>query len=201
VWVVDDAEAVRLIVASVLKDIYTVRCFSGIRDVEEAMKTDLPAAIVCDHRMRGEDGLDFLTRLQRSHPGIQRILMTGYGDVPLLTRAINEGALQHFLAKPFDQESLREKVGIAVANHNRWLKKSARQEKLEDLFHREESVGRRYAQRFGRLWRLTHAALIAVLVVAGVALGLGILVLLLLYVLKSFFGIDLFQNMHLKDLF
>jgi UPF0716 family protein affecting phage T7 exclusion len=34
-----------------------------------------------------------------------------------------------------------------------------------------------------------------------VALALGILVLLLLYVLKSFFGIDLFQNMHLKDLF
>lgn len=200
-WVIDDEVTMQFIVAAALKGIHAVRCFGSIPEVENALKTDMPATVVCDHYLPGENGLDFLTRLHKTHPGIQRILMTGHGDVPLLSRAINEGALMHYMAKPLKLEELREKVGTAVADHKRWAEENARQEKLEDLLHREESLGRRYALRFGRLWRLTQATLIAVLGVTGVALALGIFVLLLLYVMKSFFGIDMFQNMHLKDLF
>lgn len=201
VWVIDDEESLRLCVLSALKATYVVRTFSSIEEAEAALPTGQPAVILSDHYLPGENGLEFLTRLPAKRPLIQRILMTGQPDVTLLERAMNEGAVAHFLAKPFKLDELRRMADVAVKEHRAAVAKKAKDVHLDELEKEEQSMLQRWRKRWQRLWGWLFVGASGSLGVAGFALALGLVVLLVLYALKSLFGFDLFENRHLKDFF
>lgn len=47
--------------------------------------------IISDHRMPTTTGLEFLIKVRKKYPDIIRILLTGYADMEVAVRAINEG--------------------------------------------------------------------------------------------------------------
>jgi CheY-like chemotaxis protein len=63
--------------------------------------------VVSDFKMPGMDGLAFLIEVRRRHPEIIRILMTAYADMQLVIRAMNEGEVHRFIAKPYKGSELR----------------------------------------------------------------------------------------------
>ncbi len=68
--------------------------------------------ILADHRLPGETGVDFLTQLHadEDHRAVRKVLLTGQADQQDTIRAINQGGLHHYIAKPWDPQTLAEVV-------------------------------------------------------------------------------------------
>lgn len=114
VWIVDDDQAIRWVLEKALEKagIETVS-FAGSHDVEEALDTESPAAIVSDIRMPGMNGLVLLKKIKARFPDLPVIIMTAHTDLQSTVSAFQDGAFD-FLAKPFD-------VNEAVSLVNRAL--------------------------------------------------------------------------------
>lgn len=70
--------------------------------------------IISDHLMPQMKGLDFLREAKSLRPRAVRILLTGHADLQLALRAINEGEVYRFFTKPWDDETLRLDVRLAL---------------------------------------------------------------------------------------
>ena len=74
--------------------------------------------VLCDQRMPGMSGSEFLGRVRQLYPDTVRLVLTGYTDIESVTEAINKGAVFKFLTKPWDDDELREQIRTAfrIAN-------------------------------------------------------------------------------------
>jgi len=66
--------------------------------------------ILCDHRLPGETGVEFLTRIhgQAEYRDTRKVLLTGQAGHQDTIKAVNEAGLNHYLAKPWDPDDLVE---------------------------------------------------------------------------------------------
>jgi two-component system chemotaxis response regulator CheY len=64
--------------------------------------------ILCDHRLPGETGVEFLTRIHQipEWQATRKILLTGQAEHQDTIRAINQGGLNRYLAKPWNPAEL-----------------------------------------------------------------------------------------------
>ncbi len=72
------------------------------------------SCVVLDVRLPGLGGLEVQSRMTDLGLTAPVIFITGHGDVPMAVEAMRGGAVD-FLQKPFDNQSLLERVGQAVA--------------------------------------------------------------------------------------
>jgi DNA-binding NtrC family response regulator len=70
--------------------------------------------VISDYEMPGMDGLDLLQRVRLHDPRVLRILLTGRADVQVAMRALNEGAVNRMLLKPWEQVDLLGTLRIAA---------------------------------------------------------------------------------------
>ena len=81
--------------------------------IAESERGGAPVALIlCDHLLPGMHGTDLLVHLE-GDPGtarIRKVLVTGQAGHEDTIRAINEGGLDHYVAKPWDPDGLREVV-------------------------------------------------------------------------------------------
>jgi len=82
--------------------------------------------VVSDMRMPEMDGLQLLTRIAAEYPAVRRILLTGYADLDTTISAINQGHIDYFLEKPWDDQQIRRLIeqelrSQQVARENRRL--------------------------------------------------------------------------------
>jgi len=75
---------------------------SGLRLVEELR----PQILITDIRMPGMDGLRVLETVKRSHPEIEVIVATAYGEMDVAIRALQLDA-SDFVVKPVGEDSLQ----------------------------------------------------------------------------------------------
>ncbi|KRB27770.1 two-component system response regulator [Acidovorax sp. Root70] len=85
----------------------------GIQALElmEGQEYDL---IISDARMPVMDGPTFLARVQERWPSCMRILLTGYADLTMTVKAINEGHIYRYISKPWNDDELRIMVRQAL---------------------------------------------------------------------------------------
>ncbi|MCD5983218.1 HD domain-containing phosphohydrolase [Pseudomonas sp. CDFA 610] len=62
--------------------------------------------IVSDARMPAMDGPTLLSEVHRRDPECMTILLTGYADMSMITKAINEGHIFRYISKPWNDEEL-----------------------------------------------------------------------------------------------
>jgi len=62
--------------------------------------------IISDMRMPGMDGAEFLRQAFAMQPKTYRILMTGYADIQSTVAAVNEGRINRYIAKPWNNQEL-----------------------------------------------------------------------------------------------
>ncbi len=117
ILVVDDEPVILSTVSEFFGDEYTI---FPAADAEEALRIlgrERIHVVVSDYKMPGMDGIALLIEVKRRYPGVVRVLMTGYADMQLVIRALNEGEIQRFLSKPYKsfefRRILEEAVGLS----------------------------------------------------------------------------------------
>ena len=73
------------------------------------------AVILCDERMPGVSGHEFLGRV-REVSRATRVMMSGYADINGLTEAVNSGQILAYVTKPWEPLQLKAKVGAAAVH-------------------------------------------------------------------------------------
>lgn len=66
--------------------------------------------LLSDERMPEGYGSDFLRRVKDLHPTVIRMMLSGYANVDSITRAINDGAVNKYILKPWDDNELRRTI-------------------------------------------------------------------------------------------
>ena len=65
------------------------------------------ALVLSDQRMPSMTGVEFLARVRDIDSKTVRVLVTAYGDVEILGRAINDGSIYRYVAKPWDPADMK----------------------------------------------------------------------------------------------
>lgn len=69
--------------------------------------SESPDIVICDIRMPGLDGLGLVAKTHASHPHIQFVLLSGFGEFEYANRAMQYG-VKHYLLKPTDETKIGE---------------------------------------------------------------------------------------------
>ncbi|MBV1790139.1 sigma-54 dependent transcriptional regulator [Marinobacterium sp. D7] len=63
-------------------------------------------AVLCDQRMPGETGVEFLIRVRERWPQTARLILSGYTDSEDIIRGLNEAGIFQYLTKPWHPDHL-----------------------------------------------------------------------------------------------
>jgi len=104
---IDDEEGIRKVTSITLEDRgYTVLTAAdgeaGLRLCREA----LPQIVLTDVRMPKMNGLEVLANLKKSHPEIEVIVITAFGDIDTAVKALRLDA-SDFITKPLNDDALQ----------------------------------------------------------------------------------------------
>lgn len=114
ILICDDDPDIRNAMRRTLRD-YDVTETSSPRDALAAMKSRAFAAVVSDFSLQAEtDGLDFLQHVRMMYPDTVRFLVTGNRDIEVAARAVNEGAVDRYFSKPWNDDKLRAALEIVL---------------------------------------------------------------------------------------
>ena len=80
---------------------------------------DRVALILADHRLPGRTGVDMLVEMSSDErtAGARKVLVTGQADQADTVRAVNNAGLDHYIAKPWQGENLREVVRTQLTDY------------------------------------------------------------------------------------
>jgi len=75
----------------------------GLKIVEAGLA---PAVVVADQRMPRLSGIEMLRQIKAARPDTYAILLTAYADLEVLIDAVNSGAVDRYVSKPWDSKEL-----------------------------------------------------------------------------------------------
>ncbi len=127
----DDEPDILKSLTRVLRYDYDVVSFTCGQEALEHLADNDVSIIISDMRMPEMDGAEFLTKAKAIKPDSIRFLLTGYSDIESTIRAVNGGGIQTYLAKPWDNESLKQTLSQASELFQLRLQKQALTEELQ----------------------------------------------------------------------
>jgi two-component system, LuxR family, response regulator FixJ len=137
VFIVDDDPAVRQALTTLVRSMHLkADSFESAQQFLSSFDGTRPGCVLLDVRMPGVNGITLLEQFSRESVPLPAIVMSAYGDVPMVVRAMKAGA-RNFLEKPCRDQELWDAIQEAIE----W-----------DRAHREEVAFRGKAMR--RLERL-----------------------------------------------
>lgn len=88
--------------------------------------------VLSDMRMPGMDGAQLLAAVRERHPNLMRLLLTGYADITSTIAAINEGEIQRYVSKPWDDHALQLAVKDALERRQLERENEALQQRVAE---------------------------------------------------------------------
>jgi DNA-binding NtrC family response regulator len=86
---------------------FSITTVTSAKDAMLLFSSDGPYDVVLsDYLMPGMNGVDFLTWVHTMRPETVGIILSGHADMPLINKAICDGLINRFMAKPWDSEAL-----------------------------------------------------------------------------------------------
>lgn len=160
ILVVDDEEAIREIVSSMLATAKyeTRQAHSGIealRILDSGEEFDL---MLSDLMMAELDGIGLLERTKEKFPDMPVVMVTAVHDISVALAAIRNGAYDYLL-KPFEREQLLATVRRALENRRLKLENRAYQTNLEALVQARTQQLHKAIQNLERSYDVTLEAL------------------------------------------
>src|SRR5712675_717185 len=134
ILVVDDEEAIREIVASMLSSAgYKCRqAASGLEAIALLDSGEEFELMLSDLMMADLDGIGLLERTKERYPDMPVVMVTAVHDISVALAAIRNGAYDYLL-KPFEREQLLNTVSRALENRRLKVENRTYQTNLESL--------------------------------------------------------------------
>jgi FixJ family two-component response regulator len=144
VIVIDDDEAIRLSLGSLLRSVgFQVRLLSSVTEFLRSDRPAGPTCLVLDVRLPGQSGLDFQRELSIAGRQLPIIFITGHGDIPMTVQAMKGGAIE-FLTKPFRDQDLLDAIQLGLEQDRTWLENekslAALRSRFDTLTPREREI-------------------------------------------------------------
>src|SRR4030088_3568911 len=160
ILVVDDEEAIREIVASMLSSAgYACKqAGSGMEALAVLNSGEEFELMLSDLMMADLDGIGLLERTKEKFPDIPVVMVTAVHDISVALAAIRNGAYDYLL-KPFEREQLLAMVRRALETRRLRLENVAYQTKLESLVSARTEMLRKALADLERSYDITLEAL------------------------------------------
>jgi len=114
----------------------------GAEDALERLAKDSGYSIVLtDLRMPRVDGTELLQRIKKEYPGIDVIMMTGYGTIQNAIQAMKIGATD-YITKPFDKDELLKAVNQILESRRLHGEVHRLREELQQTYAFPNLIGR-----------------------------------------------------------
>ena len=133
--IVDDEEEIVLSFTEILKKYFTVYSTSEVTEALQIFKEKRPKIIISDQRMPEIKGLDFLEEIKKTDPATIRILISGFSDIEVLIKAVNNGLLYKYIEKPCDTKEL---INATIEGAKYYIKNSGLTEQHKDILELKE---------------------------------------------------------------
>jgi len=160
ILVVDDEEAIREIVCSMLAaaNYKTGQASSGINALARLDSGEQYELMLSDLMMADLDGIGLLERTKEKYPDMPVVMVTAVHDISVALQAIRNGAYDYLL-KPFEREQLLNTVRRALENRRLKLENRAYQTNLEALVDARTEQLKRAMVNLERSYDITLEAL------------------------------------------
>ncbi len=110
VFIIDDDPAVRQSLSVLIRSMHLhAEPHDSAQHFLDSFDPSRSGCVLLDVRMPGISGLELLEQLGRDEVHLPAIVMSAYGDVPMVVRAMKAGAL-NFLEKPCRDQQLWEAI-------------------------------------------------------------------------------------------
>ncbi|MCH5230290.1 MAG: sigma-54-dependent Fis family transcriptional regulator [Muribaculaceae bacterium] len=120
ILVVDDNLGVRRTLKVILSPYFEeIHSIGSPTEILSSIAEYKPDVVLLDMNFKatvnsGNEGLFYLNEIKSKYPGIEVVLFTAYGDIPLAVEGMKKGAFD-FIEKPWDNENLTETLKKAAA--------------------------------------------------------------------------------------
>lgn len=125
VFVVDDDPQMRDSLVMLIEAMaFRALAFASAGAFHRFYREPLPGCLVLDIRLPGKSGLDLYEQLLDEGKRLPVIFITAHADVSTAVKAMKTGAIE-FLEKPFDRQTLLERVQRALTIDADWRRQQA----------------------------------------------------------------------------
>lgn len=114
VLVIDDEVRSQESIRRTLDEEFSVLTVSSAEEGRALMERERVHVVLCDHRMPGLTGIDFLKEVRERWPDVVRMIISGYTDAEDIIAGVNDAGIYQYILKPWHPESLLLNVRAAV---------------------------------------------------------------------------------------
>ncbi len=146
VLVVDDEESYRHMLSVILeKEGYEVETAKDGREALEKIEVGLFSEVLCDIRMPGMDGIQFLREAKKIQDDSTIIMMSAYGTLDTAVEAMKLGAYD-YISKPFKPDEIvltlkKSEERESLRKENIYLRKEVKKEyKFSNIISKNEKM-------------------------------------------------------------
>ena len=117
VLIVDDEVRSLEAIARTLDDEFTVLTAATPEEAMAILRREFVTVLLCDQRMPGTSGVEFLKRARVEWPDVVRIILSGYTDAEDIIAGVNDAGIWQYLLKPWHPDQLVLTVRNAAELH------------------------------------------------------------------------------------
>lgn len=135
ILLIDDNKDDILIVKRQLKDNIVIAYEDPGKDISSLVLKEKPDCILLDYKLKGKDGLEFLSDL-KNHEEAKKypvIILTGLDRIELAIQSTKYGACDFLIKNSIDEHSLKKSIYLAIERQNLVNLIYEQQEKLQKL--------------------------------------------------------------------
>jgi len=142
ILIVDDESSIRIALFRALeKRGHQILTASSLTEAESLASAERGLdVLLADIRLPDGNGMDLMEKIQRSHPGCQTLVLTGFGSIQNAVEATKRGAF-HYVTKPFNIEEVLTLVDKALEHKKLAQENKVLKNQLQEKYRFDNIVG------------------------------------------------------------